>query len=60
MEEVERSLAANSKTADKYADYSDNQKTLLIYYLKLKLSTAAGPARKAAVNVRCWVENACT
>lgn len=52
MEDIERDILRTNKDGNKYADYSDSQKTLFVYYLKIKLLSAAAAARKAAINVR--------
>ncbi|KAI9265464.1 hypothetical protein EDC94DRAFT_647413 [Helicostylum pulchrum] len=47
MDQLEKTINASSTPKNKYADYSDSQKTLFMYYLQLKLLSAA---RKAAIN----------
>ncbi|KAG1469398.1 hypothetical protein G6F56_003279 [Rhizopus delemar] len=48
----EKTINASTTPKNKYADYSDSQKTLFIYYLQLNLLSAVADARKAAINVR--------
>ncbi|KAG1047513.1 hypothetical protein G6F43_010043 [Rhizopus delemar] len=52
MDQLEKTINASTTPKNKYADYSDSQKTLFMYYLQLKLLSAAAAARKAAINVR--------
>jgi hypothetical protein len=41
MEQVEKTLKASINPENKYADYSDNQKVVFVYYLKFILFNAA-------------------
>lgn len=52
MDQLEKTINASTTPKNKYADYSDSQKTLFIYYLQLNLLSAVADARKAAINVR--------
>lgn len=52
LDQLERTINTGITPKKKYADYSDNQKTLFIYYLQIKLLSAAAAARKVAINVR--------
>ncbi|KAG2214756.1 hypothetical protein INT45_001352 [Circinella minor] len=52
MAQLEKTIEASNTSKTKYADYSDSQKTLFLYYLQLKFLSAAASARKAAINVR--------
>lgn len=47
-----RTINAGITSKSKYADYSDSQKTLFLYYLQLEFLSAAASARKAVINVR--------
>jgi hypothetical protein len=52
MDQLEMTINASIMPKNKYADCSDSQKTLFVYYPQLKLLSAAAAARKAAINVR--------
>lgn len=52
MEEIQKTIQVSTQPKGKYAEYSDNQKVLFVYCLKIKLLNAAASARKAAVNIR--------
>ncbi|KAG2205112.1 hypothetical protein INT47_002206 [Mucor saturninus] len=41
MAQLEKTIDASNTSKTKYADYSDSQKTLFMYYLQLKLLSAA-------------------
>ncbi|GAA5815982.1 hypothetical protein MFLAVUS_009501 [Mucor flavus] len=49
---LEKTINASTISKNKYADYSDSQKTVFVYYLQLKFLSASAAARKAAINVR--------
>lgn len=47
---LEKTINASATPKNKYADFFDSQKTLFVYYLQLKLPSAA--TRKTVIDVR--------
>ncbi|GAA5806678.1 hypothetical protein MFLAVUS_000026 [Mucor flavus] len=52
IEMVEKEKAASTRTGNSYSNYTDDQKTLFLYYLKIKFFSAAKSAKMSGVSER--------